>query len=569
MAEERRLIGEYLVEKGVITESQLREATEEQKRTNRRIGEVLVRLGFVKEEDIARALSEQLGFNFMDLSSYQIDPSSIGLVPEAAARRLQVMPLFKIGSSLTVAMVNPLDVGAIDELERMTKMSVDPVISTPSGISGAIERYYKVRPGVGQQRAAAASQPRTEAQSSQTQDEEIPRLMQEAAQASVIQLVDDLISEAVEREASDIHIEPQEDDFYCRYRVDGMLQKPKPLDKKLQSAVISRIKIMANIDITEKRLPQDGRIQTTVGKKPIDLRIATFPTIYGEHVSIRILDKSSGILRLDQLGFQPDTLERFASSIKKPYGIVLVTGPTGSGKTTTLYSALNAISDTKKNIITLEDPVEYTIPGIHQSQVNVKAGLTFATGLRSIVRSDPDIIMIGEIRDRETADIAIHAALTGHLVFSTLHTNDAPSACARLIDIGVEPYLAASSIAVILAQRLVRRLCPKCKKEYEPNDSEKSLIAGVSDERQRIKKLFRESGCKECLNTGFKGRTGIFEILIPSDSIKGLIVRKAPAHELVNEARKSGMKSLRDDGLAKVAAGITSLSEVLRVTEEV
>ena len=416
--EQRKFIGELLVEKGIITRDQLKEAQEEQKRTNRRIGDILVRLGFAKEEDIAQALSEQLGFNFIDLSSYRADPAAVKLISKSVAERLKIIPLFRIANSLTVAMVNPLDVGLIDEMERITNCSIDPIISTASSIQNAIEKYYgdEVLRG-----PPAAEGARTVPE--KVDEEEIPKLLQEAAQASVVKLVDELVAEAVKKEASDIHLEPQENGFYCRYRIDGILQKPRSLDAKLQSAVISRIKIMANIDIAEKRLPQDGRIQTKVGNKQIDLRVATFPTIYGEHIAIRILDKSLGILTLDQLGLQPEVVKRFDSVINKPFGILLVTGPTGSGKTTTLYSALNAINDAQKNIITLEDPVEYTIQGVHQSQVNVKAGLTFANGLRSIVRLDPDVIMIGEIRDKETADIAIHAALTGQIEIKMIRTN--------------------------------------------------------------------------------------------------------------------------------------------------
>jgi len=566
--EERKLIGKYLVDKGLINEQQLKEAYEEQQRTGKKIGDVLISLGFVKDADIARALSNQLGFSFIDLRTYQIDRAAVRLITPHIARRLHAIPLFMIANSLTVAMSNPLDVAAIDELERLTGMSIDPVIATDSAIEEAINTYYG-KTSASSARRAEISASGAKEQSEKPRDEEIPNLIREATQASVIKLVDDLIADAVHREASDIHIEPQERDFYCRYRVDGMLQQPTMLDRGLQSAVISRIKIMANIDIAEKRLPQDGRVQTSVEGRAIDLRVATFPTIYGEHIAIRILDKSAGIFSLDQLGLSAGILRQFRKIIKRPYGIVLVTGPTGSGKTTTLYSALHAINDTKKNIITLEDPVEYTIPGIHQSQVNVKAGLTFAAGLRSIVRSDPDVIMIGEIRDRETADIAIHAALTGHLVFSTLHTNDAPSACARLVDIGVEPYLVASSVTAILAQRLVRKLCGKCRKEYEPTGAEEELLINAGNDKKKIKSLFKESGCKECLQTGLKGRIGIYELLVPSDPIKELIVKKSPAHEIADLAKRDGMVPLREDGIAKVISGITSLSEVLRVTEEV
>jgi len=376
-------------------------------------------------------------------------------------------------------------------------------------------------------------------------------------------MVNSLISRAVEMGASDIHLEPEKEEFGCRYRIDGILYPSSTIPKNEQSAVISRIKIMANMDIAEKRLPQDGRTQVYAAGREVDLRISTFPSIYGENVVMRILDRSGGILKLEQLGFSKDYLADFSQLIKRPYGIILVTGPTGSGKTTTLYAALSQINTPEKNIITLEDPVEYEIPHIRQCQVNVKAGLTFAKGLRSIVRQDPDIIMIGEIRDKETADIAIHAALTGHLVFSTLHTNDAASAATRLIDMGVEPFLVASSVIGILAQRLMRTLCPDCKQKGTLPDSLRSTV-----KRGAASSVYKEAGCKNCKQRGYAGRSGIYELLLPNDRIKELIGRKASTTTLREEVIKIGMSSLRDAGLAKVLAGESSVSELLRVTEE-
>ena len=567
MVEERKLIGEYLLEKGIITEAQLKEALKEVERTNRKIGEILVRRGFAKEEDIARALSEQLGFTFVDLPTYQIETEATQLIPKDAALRLKAIPIFKVGDSLNVAMSNPLDIATIDELSRLSGgLRIKPVLATPTGIKEAIAKFYGI------------AEPYPETHIPKPEGEP-SKLVQEASQAPVIKLVNQLIEEAVKSGASDIHLEPQEDGFYCRLRIDGVLHETEPPPKKLQLAVISRLKIMAEMDIAQSRLPQDGRIQTKALGRDIDLRVATFPTIYGEHVSIRILDKTQGIVKLEELGFQEDTLKKFKEIIYKPYGIILVTGPTGSGKTTTLYAVLNTINDLKKNIITLEDPVEYTIRRIHQSQVNVRAGLTFSSGLRSIVRLDPDIIMIGEIRDKETADIAIHSSLTGHLVFSTLHTNDAPSCATRLVDIGVEPYLVSSSLAGVLAQRLVRKLCLKCRKEYKPSEEELESIKGsmyqsVSEPaNQRTsepanQRFYKPTGCKDCHNTGYKGRTGIFELLIPDNGIKELIIKKAPAHQIKDAACQAAMLTLRQDGFQKVFQGITSLSEVLSVTEE-
>lgn len=558
MVEERKLLGEYLLENGKITQAQLKEAIDESKRTHLKIGEVLIRLKYATEEDVAEALSKQLGFIFVDLSSYRIDEKILSLIPTNVVLKLQAMPILKVGSSLTVAMIDPLDVSIIDELNRITGgLRITPVLSTPTGIKKAIEKYYKQSAEITPPQAEPKGPARPEAK------EADQALLKEAEQASVIRLVDKILEQAVEKEASDIHIEPQEKAFFIRFRIDGILQDIDAPDKKLQRAVVSRIKIMADIDIAQNRLPQDGRIQTKISGRDVDLRIATFPTIYGEHVSIRILDKSQGIVDLKELGFQADDLKKVKDIISKPYGFILITGPTGSGKTSTLYTILNTINDLKKNIITIEDPVEYTIERIHQTQVNVKAGLTFAVGLRSVVRLDPDIIMIGEIRDKETADIAIQSSLTGHLVFSTLHTNDAPSSAIRLIDIGIEPFLITSSLIGIVAQRLVRKLCPKCKKEYKPGAEELSAFVNT------VKKAHKPIGCESCNNTGYKGRVGIFEVLIPNNEIKELINKKVPPHELKKAAQKFGMKTLQEDGLKKVEQGITSLSEVLRVTKEV
>jgi len=562
MVEERRFLGKYLVEKNIITEAQLKEAIEESKRTNRRIGEILIRRKYATEEEIAEALSKQLGFPYLDLSTFQIDAETAALIPKETAIRLQAIPVLKVEDSLTVAMTNPLDISAIDELGRLSGgLRITPMLATATGIKNAIENVYKK--GVAS-RAAMPTPPSQTAESQVTQD----ALIREATQASVVKVVNQLIEDAVRAGASDIHLEPQQNRFDVRYRIDGVLHKIEAPPQRLQRPITSRIKIMANIDIAQSRLPQDGRVQTSILDRDIDLRIATFPTIYGEHLAIRILDKTEGIIKLEELGLQPGDLKRVKEIICKPYGFILITGPTGSGKSTTLYAILNTIHDETKTIITLEAPVEYTIPGIHihQSQVNVKAGLTFATGLRSIVRLDPDIIMIGEVRDRETADIAIHSSLTGHLVFSTLHTNDAPSCATRLVDIGVEPYLVASSLIGVVAQRLVRILCVKCKKPYKPTQQEQSIFGRPLKTGTQF---YEAVGCKECRNIGYRGRVGIFEVLIPSNEIKELIVKKAPAYEIKKAAQKAGMKTLQEDGLAKVEQGITSLSEVLRVTEEI
>ncbi|MFA5316815.1 MAG: ATPase, T2SS/T4P/T4SS family, partial [Dehalococcoidales bacterium] len=449
------MIGESLVEKGIVTRKQMDEALQDQKGSGEFLGLVLARKKYAPENQIAKALSEELGLAFMDLSKYFIEAAAIKLVPESVCRKYTLIPVYQAGRNLTVAMADPTDEAVKDEIKGLTKLNVRPVFSPVSEIRNQIEKEYAgpAKPSYTAPPSAQAAAPKRE----------VEELIEVASLAPVIQVVDTLITKAVELGASDIHLEPDQGHFYCRYRIDGILREIPELPKKYEAAIISRIKIMSNMDIAEKRLPQDGRIQTTVANKSVDLRVSTFPTLSGENVVLRILDRSRAFLELEGLGFAPENLKIMEKAIKRPFGMILVTGPTGSGKTTTLYAALNKVNNLDKNIMTLEDPVEYEIPRIRQSQVNAKAGLTFAAGLRSMVRQDPDIIMIGEIRDKETADIAIHAALTGHLVFSTLHTNDSASAATRLIDIGVEPFLVGTSVIAIVAQRLVRTLCPNCR----------------------------------------------------------------------------------------------------------
>ena len=557
----REHIGEYLVEKGMITSVQLKDALEEQKRSGGKLGEILVKKGYILEDNFTLALSEQLGIPFVDVVNYKIDPGVINLLTLELAQRYLAIPINRIVDALTVAMVDPLNIPAVDDIRGVCGLTIRPVFATPSGVKEMINRYYRIR--------ELSVKVSTYAQGAPAEGLEVDleTLVKEADEAPVITLINSLFAEAIESGASDIHLEPEEHHLYVRLRIDGVLQDIKPVTKDLEPAVISRIKILANMDIAERRLPQDGRIKMDILNREIDLRVSTFPTIYGENVSIRLLDKSQAIFKLEDLGFETKVLEVFKEQIKRPYGIILVTGPTGSGKTTTLYAGLNLINDLKKNIITLEDPIEYVIPRVRQSQVNVKAGLTFATGLRAILRQDPDIIMIGEIRDRETAEIAIHAALTGHLVFSTLHTNDAASAISRLIDMGIEPFLAASALNAILAQRLVRRLCPKCKKSYKPQEAEIQAL-GLSVSSKDIT-LYKEVGCSGCRSTGYKGRIGIFELLILDEGIKELILKKSPAHQIKEYAVKKEMRTLKDEGLEKLIGGVISGSEVLRVFEEV
>ncbi|MFH1503870.1 MAG: GspE/PulE family protein [Candidatus Omnitrophota bacterium] len=578
----QRKLGEVLKEQGIITAKQLEEALKEQKVRGGFIGEILFSRGAVSEEKLARGLSQQLGFAFVDLSEMNIEPKAIDLVPEELCRKYTLVPVM-VQNTITVAMSNPLNVQAVDEIQSVSGYRARPVFACPAAILKVIEKEYN-RQDAGDSSKLSGDKVYEEARfstgkASYLPSDQIAFLKQSANLAPVINRVNDIISKAVEMGASDIHLEPEQNSFNCRCRVDGILYSAAEIAFEEQASVISRIKIMANMDIAEKRLPQDGRLRMPVAGRDVDLRVSTFPTMHGENVVIRILDRFGGILKLEQLGFSKENLMLFSQLIHRPYGIILVTGPTGSGKTTTLYAALNDINSLEKNIITLEDPVEYEIPHIRQSQVNVKAGLTFAKGLRSIVRQDPDIIMIGEIRDKETADIAIHAALTGHLVFSTLHTNDAPSAVARLIDMGVEPFLVASSVIGILAQRLVRTLCDSCKEKYTPSAellkeigirasyTPPSLRASRSEAKQSLI-FYKEKGCHKCKQRGYKGRIGIYEFLIPNDRTKELIGRKASAPILRDEVVQAGMKTLRDAGFEKVAKGITSASELFRVTEE-
>jgi type IV pilus assembly protein PilB len=573
MADKRQLLGEALVKQGVLTPGQLQEALEEQQRTGRHLGEILVKRGMVTEAQVAEALAEQLGMTYVDLATFTINPAAIRLVPRALAARWQILPLFKIGDNLTIAMANPLDVAAIDALARATKLNVQPAIAAPSAIRQALEQHYGAVPVQAPASSKAAAKG-AEAPSAHPRslpgavgDAEGDPSVELASAAPVIALIQRVLEDALASRASDVHLEPQEGQFLCRYRVDGVLQMPQVLPAQLQLGAVSRIKIMAEMNIAERRLPQDGRIAWAHGGRAVDLRVATFPTLFGEHVAIRLLDKSTGLLKLEQIGLGEPLLAALRQVLARPYGIVLVTGPTGSGKTTTLYAMLQQINDAKRNILTLEDPVEYTIPGIHQAQVNVKAGLTFANGLRAMLRLDPDIIMIGEIRDRETAEIAIQSALTGHLVFSTLHTNDAASACSRLTDIGVEPYLIASSLTAVIAQRLVRTVCAGCRQTAPASAEEARLLQELGGREGQP--LARAPGCAQCHQTGYKGRSGIYELLQPNDFLKTLIVEKAPANRLREEAQRAGLRTLRQDGLAKVVAGTTTLAEVLRVTGEV
>jgi type IV pilus assembly protein PilB len=485
----------------------------------------------------------------IDLDSYLIDGKVIDLVPESLARRYQLIPLFKISNTLTVAMADPHNIHALDEVMLKTGCEVDPVISTEVQIRRALDQYYGVSGSIKDIIKGFA--------------EEGPESFG-TGEAPAIKLLDLIIAKAIRDGASDIHLEPDEKCVHTRYRIDGVLHEVSSLPKSFQSAVISRVKVMGNMDIAESRAPQDGRSHIKMEGKEIELRISTFPTIYGENTVIRILDQSSALMGLEDLGFSNYMIRHYENLIKMPQGIILVTGPTGSGKTTSLYASLNSINCPEKNIITIEDPVEYRLNLIRQTQVNPKAGVTFSTAIRSVLRQDPDVIMVGEIRDLETAQTAIRAALTGHLVFSTLHTNDAPGALTRLMDMGVEPYLISSSVVGVLAQRLVRTICPKCKERYQPEDRVAKTL-GVANERDLV--LYWGKGCKNCRQTGYRGRTALFELLRVNDHIRDLILQRKPASTIKKMARETqNMKTLREDGVEKALKGITTIDEVNKVS---
>ncbi|HEO63954.1 MAG TPA: type II secretion system protein GspE [Candidatus Omnitrophica bacterium] len=544
---------EILVERGLLTEEQLEAAKTESQETGKHLKDILIDSGFISKEHMPLLLGVELGVKTVDLSSIIIEPEIAGLVSESTVRRLKVLPLFREGNSLTVAMADPTDVRIVDQLHREISLMIEPVLASEMEIFKSIDQTYGAADTIYE---IVKSVDEKKLLSSKEAGEEAP----------IVKLTNLIIVQAVRDRASDIHVEPEEKMVRVRYRIDGVLHRVVSLPKFLQMPIISRIKIMSDLDIAERRLPQDGRIKMDVGNKSIDLRVSLQPTLFGENLVMRILDKSSIMIGLENLGFSKEDFGSFIDMIRSPHGMLLVTGPTGSGKTTTLYSAINRINTEDTSIMTMEDPIEYQIPLVRQTQVNPQIGLTYAAGLRAILRQDPDIIMVGEIRDLETAEIAVHAALTGHLVFSTLHTNDAASAFTRLIDMGVESFLVSSSVVGIIAQRLVRVICDKCKKEFKPA---KSILEelGILDKKDIV--FYKGEGCPFCKNTGYRGRIGIFSVLKVSLKQQELIVARAPSSEIDKLARSEGMKTLRDDCLDKVLKGITTLEEMLRVTQDI
>jgi type IV pilus assembly protein PilB len=562
-------LGQLLIDNHIITEEQLQKALEIQRKEGGRLGSVLVRLGFLSEEKLVSFLSQQYGVPAINLSDYKIDSSVTKFIPFQVAYKYLILPVARVGATLTVAMVDPSNVFALDDVKFMTGYNVEPVVAAESAIRQAINEYYEQSDALV---SVMDSLKKEEAEAldflQETEEEEemdLRELKQAVEEAPVVKLVNLILTEAINRGASDIHLEPYEKVFRVRYRIDGVLydvMKPPP---KLKAALSSRIKIMSQLDIAERRLPQDGRIRLKIKDKEVDLRVSTLPTLFGEKIVMRILDKSSLVLDLTKLGFESKALEEFKEAIRSPYGMVLVTGPTGSGKTTTLYSALSTINTDEVNIMTAEDPVEYNLMGINQLQVKEEIGLTFASALRSFLRQDPDIVMVGEIRDFETAEIAVKAALTGHLVLSTLHTNDAPSTISRLLNMGIEPFLVSASVLLILAQRLCRKVCQQCKEE-DPLPAPVLMNIGFSEDEVKTIKCFKGKGCSACSGTGYKGRVALYEVMPIKDEVKELILEGASASEVKKTAIKLGMKTLRMSGLTKIQEEVTTLEEVLRVS---
>ncbi len=554
MTSDARHLGTMLLEEGLITRDQLDHAVEVQGRSGTPLGRVLVDEGLVPEAELVKALARQIGIEYVDLADTSIDPSAAALVPDYLADRYTVIPIGFDEDRLVVAMADPANVLAIDDLRAITGMDILPKVATRSDVEDAIKRLASFDDSVTDLAELAAER---DAEAS-----ELENIEAAVEEAPVVKLMNTLITRGVNERASDIHVEPGERELRIRFRIDGVLHEVMNTPGSIAKAMVSRLKIMADLNIAERRVPQDGRVSLKVAGRPVDLRVATLPSMHGEKVVIRILDKTDGIASLEELGYIDPGRARYEQSFHKPYGALLVTGPTGSGKTTTLYSTLAELNTPRVNIITVEDPVEYQLGGVTQVQVNRKAGLLFSTALKSILRSDPDIVLVGEIRDAETAKIAIEAALTGHLVLSTLHTNDAASSIGRLIDMGVEPYLVSSALDCVVGQRLARRLCDRCRIAIEPDPA---VFAEMGWEDEPPEQLYRGEGCKACAMTGYRGRVAISEVMAVTEEIQRLAVERRPSDEIRQMAISQGMVPLRADGLAKVRSGLTSLEEVLRV----
>ena len=566
-------IGDIFVSNGLISQEQLQQALDKQRqlKTHEQIGDLLVSMGLVTERDRVRCLGEQWGVPFVELADMQIEEDVLAAVTQELARRFKVLPIARDIKRITLAMKNPLDIFAIDEIRLITGKEVEPMIAPEEDIIGAINANYRTEVNV-TEAVSDVMKDLDEATITLTENEinedniSIDQLKELSGEAPVIRLANMIISRGIVDKASDIHIEPSKEGLRVRYRIDGILHDGMTLPKKAQASVTSRFKIMADMDIAEKRAPQDGRISALIEGRPYDFRVSTLPAVFGEKIVMRVLDKSNISVGLHKLGLLPYTFEMFESMIMRTYGIILVTGPTGSGKSTTLYSVLAKLNSGEKNILTVEDPVEYELDGITQCMVNNRAGMTFAAGLRSMLRQDPNIIMVGEMRDQETAMIAIEAALTGHLVISTLHTNDAPGAVARLLDMGVESFMIASSVAGVMAQRLLRTICAKCKEQYTPpKDAIKRLGMNLDILDKGEITFFRGRGCEVCKGSGYKGRIGIYELMPITDKVRELILARASSYAIREAAIEAGMRTLKDDAMEKILLGMTTLEESLRV----
>ncbi|HZJ03098.1 MAG TPA: ATPase, T2SS/T4P/T4SS family [Thermoleophilia bacterium] len=557
----KRLLGDILLDLELVTEEQLQRALDEQETSRLRVGEILVANGHLTQLELIRALSVRLAVPFANLGEMQVDPSVSGLISERDARRYAAIPVSYVNeNTLLVAMVDPANIFAVDDLRMLTGYDIEPAIATEEDIFEQIGKVSRLGEKV-------AENLEDQIEDGELSDDQVRDIRETIDEAPIVKLVNSILAQAADDGASDVHFEPQSKEMVVRFRNDGVLHEIMSIPRRMQQGVLSRLKIMADLDIAERRVPQDGRIGLMVGGKPIDLRVASLPTVYGEKIVLRLLDRSNVMLRLEDLGFAEKSLARFRKSFIKPYGAILVTGPTGSGKSTTLYATLNILNSPEKNIITVEDPVEYRLTGINQVQTNVKAGMTFSGALKSILRCDPDIVMIGEIRDFETGQIAIESALTGHLVLSTLHTNDAPGALSRLTEMGVEPFLTASAVDCVLAQRLARKLCDSCKEPFKPTQEmlRRSDFPMEAVESWDEVTLYRGVGCPRCNGTGYKGRLGIYEVMVVTEAIERLTVERKSADEISRVAQAEGMKTLREDGIDKVLQGRTSIEEIGRV----
>ncbi len=558
-------LGDLFVREGLITQEQLEEALREAKQTRTRIGFALVKLGFVAENQLTRALSKQFRVPAVDLDKVKVEDKILRLVPEEVAMKHRVLPLRKVGRTLTVAMANPTDMGALDNLKFITRYEIEPVIVGDYTLQKHLEDYYGLGETKMQEMLGDLLDEEVEILEDQEEDISIAALEAEVDKAPVVKFINGLLTDAVLKGVSDIHIEPYEKEVRIRYRIDGALQEVMRPPQKMKAALTSRIKILADLNIAERRVPQDGRIKLRMKNKVVDFRVSTLPVIYGEKIVLRILDKGNLSFDLGEFGFEPKAEKDFMTAIANPYGMVLVTGPTGSGKTTTLYSALSRVNDENVNIMTAEDPVEYNLHGINQVQVRTEIGMSFAAALRAFLRQDPNIIMVGEVRDLETGGIAIKAALTGHLVLSTLHTNDAPSTITRLIDMGLEPFNVAAALNLVTAQRLVRRICKNCKVEANYEDEFLEMAKLPSGWIKKVT-LYKGEGCEKCGGTGYKGRQGLYEVMAMSSRVRKLIMQNASTDELRAAAIEEGMLTLRMDGLKKLEKGLTTLEEVMKET---